>query len=192
MPLSIEQGIKILKQGGVVAFPTETFYGLGADPRNPTAVKRLFEIKKRKGKKPIPLILSSEKNLEEWVIGFGDREKKLIKKYWPGPLTLIFKALPEVSLVLTAGSLKIGVRVSSEPIACQLAEALQGAITATSANLSGEPSLSSAAEVEQGLGKKIDGIVSNKTLNPSKGSTILDVSEKELKLIREGDIPITL
>jgi len=175
----------------VVAFPTETFYGLGGDPKQSKTISRLFEIKKRDGHKPISLILSSEKILKKWVVGIKKREKILIKKYWPGPLTLICRAKKKVSSRLTAGSGKIGVRVSNEPIARKLAEALGGAITATSANFSGEPSISSSRKIRGRLKKEIDGIVSTsktKKLKPSSGSTIVDVTEKELKLIREGDI----
>lgn len=186
--MTIQRAIEILKKGGVVAFPTETFYGLGGDPTNAKTIARLFKIKKRDGTKPIPLILSSEKILQKWVVGIKKREKNLIKKYWPGPLTLICRAKKEVHPQLTAGSGKIGVRVSNEPIARKLAQALGGAITATSANFSGEPSISTANEVLRRLGKKIDGVVSRKKMKPSKGSTIIDVTEKELKLIREGDI----
>ena len=113
----------------MIAYPTETFYGLGGDPRDSRVIKRLFEIKRRDGNKPIPLILSDEKALSKWVIGIKRREKILIKKYWPGALTLVCRARKSVSNRLTAGSGKIAVRVSSEPIARKLAQALGGAET---------------------------------------------------------------
>lgn len=188
--LTIQKALQILKQGGVVAYPTETFYGLGVDPHNKAALEKIFYIKQREREKPISLILSSTHQLKKWVVGLGAREKKLIKEFWPGPLTLVFKAKKSVSPLLTAGTGKIGLRVSPEAHCQKLARGLSGAITATSANLSGNNSRTSASAVAQEMGSRIDGVVSTKTLKKSKGSTILDISTKKIKVLREGEISL--
>ena len=189
--LSVAEAARIVKGGGVVACPTETFYGLAVNPENRSALSRLFRIKKRERRKPILLIIASIGELDRWAVGIGGREKKLIRRFWPGPLTLVMKARSGVSPLLTAGTGKIGVRLSSEPLARRLARLSGGAITGTSANRSGEGPARKGSEVERQLGPVIDGIVSGKSLRSSKGSTILDVSGKKISLLRGGAIPIS-
>lgn len=186
--MTVKEAIKILKKGGVIAYPTETFYGLGVDPKNKRAIEKIFKIKKRERGKPISLIVSSKRQLTRWATGIGDREWKLIKNFWPGPLTLIFRAKKSVSTLLTAGTGKIGIRVSPEGYALKLARGIGGAITATSANLSGQSSCLSFQSVQRKIGTRIDGVVSRKILKKSNGSTILDISDSKSKVLREGEI----
>ncbi len=185
-----QEAVKILKNGGVIAYPTETFYGLGADPRNPEAIKKIFFVKKREHGKPVALILSDSLQIKKWIKGVGKREQRIIKTFWPGPLTLVLKSRKNVSSFLTGGTGKLGIRVSSHVVACRLAKKLGGAITATSANRSGKPACRTGREVERQIGKKIDGIVFSDQLKKSKGSTIIDLSTDKIKVIREGDIPL--
>lgn len=189
--LTLSQAAKIIKRGGVVVYPTETFYGLGADPENKEAVGRIFEIKKREKGKPIIILLSSPCELWKWVRGVGARDEELMRSFWPGPLTLLFTAKKSVSPLLTAGTGKIGVRVSSEKTAVELCRFSGGAITSTSANFSGRKPLVNPEVVWRQLGKKVDGMVGGIKLKPSKGSTILDVSDRIVKVIREGDTPLS-
>lgn len=186
--LTVGEAAKILRNGGVVAYPTETFYGLAARADDPEAVLRIFEIKGREKGKPISILISSSRELKKWVLRVGQREKKLIRRFWPGPLTLVFKAKKRVNPILTGRSGKIGVRVSSNRLARRLSLLAGGAITATSANYSGDLPAMSGADARRLLGKKIDGVVSGKKLGRSKGSTILDGSGNRLKVIREGEI----
>lgn len=188
--LTIDQAVEVLKKGGVVAYPTETFYGLGVLASNPQAIDRLFRIKKREKDKPISILIASVNELQNWASEVGEKAQKLIEAFWPGPLTLVFKACQGVSPELTAKTGKIGLRISSEPNALEMITKLGGALTATSANLSGEKPALTALEVDSQIGTLIDGIVSSKDLNVSKGSTIIDISDKKIQVIREGEIPI--
>ena len=188
--LTVAQGARIIRNGGIVAYPTETFYGLAARADDPVAVSRIFEIKGREKGKPISILISSKRDLRRWVARIGPREKKLIDCFWPGPLTLVFKAKKGVNPVLTGGSGKIGIRISPDRIACNLARLSGGAMTATSANLSGQSPAITGSSVRQKLGKKINGVVSGKKLNRSKGSSILDISSSKIKVIREGMVSV--
>ena len=186
--LSVQHGALLVKKGGVVAFPTESFYGLAALPTSKKSIEKIFKVKERDRGKPISLILSSEKELSKWVKEISPEAQKLIKAFWPGPLTLVFKAKKKVSPVLTAGSGTIAIRVSSHPIAKNLAKKSGGAITATSCNLSGEPPCVSGLSVINKIGTRMDGVIAGGRLYSKKGSTILDTSNKELKVLREGQI----
>ncbi|OGP07306.1 MAG: threonylcarbamoyl-AMP synthase [Deltaproteobacteria bacterium GWA2_45_12] len=204
--LSLDQAARLIKKGGVVAYPTETFYGLGADPKNKKALGRIYRIKGREKGKPVSIIISSLKELQNWVEQPGSSLRKLIKSVWPGRVTFIFKAKKNVNSILTAKTGTIGIRIPPHLKARQLAQKVGGAITATSANLSGLPSCFSAKEVWGQMGDKIDGIVRGRSCKPSKGSTIVDVSHIAVGaplqpeagppledaaplLIRQGDVP---
>lgn len=185
---SVSEAARVVKKGGIVAFPTETFYGLAVDPRNISAIRKIFRAKRREGKKPILLIVSSAREVRRWAVGIGPREKELMRQFWPGPLTLVMKARASVPSLLTAGTGNIGLRLSSEPVARRLAKFSGGAITGTSANISGKKAARTKREVDQQLGALIDGIVSGKELKPTKGSTILDVTGNKPRILREGAI----
>lgn len=186
---TINQAAKILKKGGVVAYPTETSYGLAALASSKKGIERLFQIKGRASKKPISIIIDSVDELSRWATGIGRREKKIIDAFWPGPLTLVFKAKKGVPKALTAGTDRIAIRLSPHAVARRLARMAGGAITATSANRSGEASSFTPHSVKKKLGEYIDGIISTQSLSRSKGSTIIDTSGDQLKVIREGVIP---
>lgn len=188
--ISISEAARIIKNGGVIAFPTETSFGLGVDPTNEEAIQKIFEIKKRDHGKPITLILSSTQHLSKWVLKPNPMEKKLIKNFWPGPLTLLLKKKKSVSNLLSGGSDRLGVRVSSHPVARKLARQIGGAITATSANISGEPSLRSLAVLQKKLGNRIDGVIRNAKIGYKKDSTILYILNNKLNVIREGSISL--
>lgn len=188
--LTIKEAVRILKNGGVIAYPTETFYGLGAKASDRKAVAKIFKIKKRDKGKPISILIGKKHDVYNWADGIGVREKKLIQHFWPGPLTLVFKAKKWVPKELTAGGGKIGIRLSSCQTATKLCKKLGDAITTTSANLSGQSSLRSARKVLVELGNQIDGIVFNRVLKVLKGSTILDISDKKVKVLREGEIAL--
>ena len=136
-PSGIEKAVALLEAGGVIAFPTETFYGLAADAMNEKAIDRIFEIKGRSFNNPIALIITKADDLDLLTDNIPEEAKRLMAEFWPGPLTLVFMASPSVNPRLTAGTGKIGVRISSNPIAQALAAGLGRPITATSANLSG-------------------------------------------------------
>jgi L-threonylcarbamoyladenylate synthase len=185
----IAKAVAVLKMGGVIAFPTETFYGLGVDGQNQEAIKKIFQIKGRDFKQPISIIIGSAGDLQEIVSDPPGIAGKLMQTFWPGPLTLIFKASPSVSPLLTAGTGKIGVRISSHPIANALAEELGHPVTATSANLSGAPECSSADEVIHAIGDLVDLVIDGGPTPGISGSTILNVTTSPPLILREGVIP---
>jgi len=185
----LTEAVRILLAGGVAAFPTETFYGLGADARNEAAVEKIFRIKGRNFRNPIALIVADEREVVPLVEEVPAAAKILMQKLWPGPLTLIFRAAPSVSPRLTGGTGKIGIRVSSHAIARLLAAALSGPLTATSANLSGRPECSSADEVIRTLGDLPDAVIDGGPTPGGSGSTILDVTVSPPQILREGAIP---
>jgi L-threonylcarbamoyladenylate synthase len=187
-PSGIEKAVAILEAGGVVAFPTETFYGLAADAMNEKAVDRLFEIKGRSFNNPIALIISKEDDLDLLTDNVPKEAETLMAAFWPGPLTLVFRASPSVSPRLTAGTGKIGVRISSHPIAQALAAGLGRPVTATSANPSGERECITAEEVRGQMANRQFTIIDGGPTPGGRGSTFLDVTVDPPALLREGAI----
>lgn len=185
---AISRAMEILSSGGIVAFPTESFYGLGVDAANEEAVKQIFKLKLRPMNQPLLLLISSADMLDNYVEEIPDVADKLIEQFWPGGLTIVFKASKSLSPMLTASTGKIGIRLSSHPVANALAESLGKPVTGTSANISGQPACSTAQEVFKALGDKVDLILDGGTTKGGKGSTILDVTVDPPLIIREGMI----
>lgn len=181
------EAVEILKRGGVVAYPTETVYGLGCDATNERAVKKLFSIKGRSEKNPIPILIGSKEDLADYVREIPDVAKRWIEDFWPGPLTLVFRAAPKFPAALLAGTGKVALRVSSHPVAGQLARGLGLPLTTTSANRSGQAPARSADEVRKTL-VGVDAVVEGGELIPSQASTLVDVTEDPPKILREGKI----
>ncbi|MCX5838125.1 MAG: L-threonylcarbamoyladenylate synthase [Deltaproteobacteria bacterium] len=188
----LAEAVRILREGGVVAFPTETFYGLGADARNEAAVEKIFRIKGRNFRNPLPVIVADEGELIPLVEEIPAAATILMQTFWPGPLTLIFRAAPSVSSRLTGGTGKIGIRVSSHPVARFLAAGLAGPLTATSANPSGGAECSSADAVIRVLGDLPEAVIDGGETRGGAGSTILDVTLFPPRILREGAIPRNL
>lgn len=188
-PALISRAATILKEGGVIAYPTETFYGLGAHADDAAAVERIFAIKGRSFSNPISLIVGKDENLAELVREAPPAAEKLMQAFWPGALTLVFHASARINHRLTAGTGKIGIRVSSHPIAAALAKTLAFPITATSANLSGAAECSTAAEVMDRLGEKIAALIDGGRTPGGAGSTVLDMTTDPPAILREGVIP---
>jgi len=187
----IARASRILLQGGIVAFPTETFYGLGADAGKVGALQKVFRIKGREEHKPLLLLLADRTWVPGLVKEIPAEAASLMENFWPGPLTLIFEASPHVPLLLTGGTGKVGLRISSHPVAQALVQKAGRPITGTSANLSGQPSASLAAEVSQSLGRQIDAVLDGGQTVGGLGSTVLDVTGKRPRIIRQGVIPQT-
>lgn len=183
---NLNQAVTVLRQGGVVAFPTETFYGLAVDPFNKDALKKLFSIKKRSLKKPILVLVHNIEQLAILTDHIPEIYSPLIKKYWPGPLTLIFDAGLSVNPLLTGDSGTIGVRISPHPVALQLCKAWGNPVTATSANVSGKHPARNPKEVVDTFGKKIDFIIDGGVTPAQSCSTIVSSKDEDLILIRKG------
>jgi L-threonylcarbamoyladenylate synthase len=184
----LAEAVRILKGGGVVAYPTETFYGLGADARSEAAVERIFLIKRRNFRNPVSVIVDNDREVPPLVEEIPAAGRILMQKFWPGPLTLVFRAAPSVPPLLTGSAGKIGIRVSSHPIALLLAEGLSGPLTATSANLSGEPECKAARGVICALGNHVDAVIDGGRTRGEAGSTILDLTTFPPLILREGAI----
>ena len=188
----LAEAVRVMREGGVVAFPTETFYGLGADARNETAVEKIFRIKGRNFRNPLSVIVANDREVIPLVEEIPAAAKILMQTFWPGPLTLVFRASSSVLPRLTADTGKIGIRVSSHPIARFLAAGLAGPLTATSANPSGGPECSSADAVIRTLGDLPDAVIDGGETPGGAGSTILDVTVFPPRILREGAIPRSL
>ncbi len=182
----LEMAGNIISGGGAVAFPTESFYGLGVDATNEQAVQRLFAIKKRKSDHPVLILIPTREMLDQYVAHVPDIANKLIRQFWPGGVTIVFEAGPNTPTSLTAGTGKIGVRLSSHPIATGLAQIAGLPITGTSANVSGEPACIKAEEVSLSIGKTVDLILDGGETEGGKGSTILDITVNPPRILREG------
>ena len=184
----LTRAVEILANGGIIAYPTETFYGLGTDATNEKAIEKIFAVKGRNFKNPVSLIIGQADDVYPLVQDVPQTAKKLMAAFWPGALTIVFSAADIVSPLLTAGSGKIGLRVSSHPIALGIVQKLKRPLTATSANLSGAPECTRASEVAEQLSNKIDAIIDLGDTPGAKGSTIIDVTCDPPIILREGAI----
>lgn len=184
----IRQAAEVIKKGGLLCFPTETVYALGADAANQKAVKKVFELKKREMDKPMAVFLSGPEELKRFASPINTPARKLMESFWPGPLTLIFKAKTGRLDYLTGREGKLGVRVSSSGLVPMLLNQAQTPITATSANLSGKKEPVSADEVLKCFGGKIDLILDGGSARDYLPSSVVDVSGDVPILIREGRI----
>ena len=178
----------VLLAGGVVAYPTDTFYGLGVDPFNREAVNRIFELKGREKNKPLILLISSRVQLETMVKEITPAHSALIQKFWPGPLTLLFKPGSVIPENVSAGSNRIGIRQPGNTMTRNLISALGQPITAPSANLAGESPPITAKQVQQSFGNRVDLIIDGGTCQGGKPSTVVDAVETPVRLVRHGAI----
>lgn len=187
----LAEAVKILRGGGVVAFPTETFYGLGADARQEAAVEKIFRLKGRNAQNLISVIVDTDREAILLVEEMPAAAQILMQRFWPGPLTMLLRASPAVPPRLTGGTGKIGIRVSSHTVARMLAKGLAGPLTATSANLSGGRECSTAGEVLRAFGESLDAVIDGGNTTGGLGSTILDVTVSPPLVRREGVVSRT-
>jgi len=189
-PLIISEAAFLINKEGVVVFPTETLYGLGVNALNENAIRKVFNIKGRSYENPIPILINKKEGLSEFVSNVPEKAENLIKKFWPGGLTIIFEASPKLPSLLTGNRGKIGIRISNNPIAQELVKQADIPITATSANISGQKGCTTALEVYKSLGNRVDLILDGgKTKNPL-GSTVIDATCTPIKIIREGVVSL--
>jgi L-threonylcarbamoyladenylate synthase len=180
---------EVIARGGVIAFRTDTFYGLGADPFNRSALQRIKQLKGREATKPILVVISHIDQIDRFISKRSKTFDLLAEQFWPGPLTLIGKAALDVPTEITAGTETIGVRLPDDDNVRALARACGGALTATSANPSGQAPARVAEDVERYFGAAVDLIVDGGAARAGRPSTVVDVSGAEPKLIREGAVP---
>lgn len=182
----------LLENGGIIAYPTETFYALGIDPFNTAAIERLFKIKDRELNKPISIIIKDKDMLNDIVENIPPAAESIMTVFWPGPLTIVFNARKYTLNILTANTGKIAVRISSNPITERLLQTINIPLTATSANPSGKKSPVTAEDVEGYFGAGLDMIIDGGILEGKFGSTIIDATDKHLQCLREGDISLKI
>jgi L-threonylcarbamoyladenylate synthase len=187
----LARAAEVLRKGLLVASPTETFYGLGALPRDMAAVDRVFNAKGRPEKMALPLIVGDEESVNLCAREFPQGARRLAAAFWPGPLTLVLPAADDLPPRLLGGGFSVGLRVSPHPIASGLARAVGGPIIATSANLSGQPAPSTAAEVDEFLGDHVALILDGGPTHGSAASTVLDLTADPPRVIRSGAVPLT-
>lgn len=186
--IEIERLAALLRGGGVIAYPTETFYGLGALARDGAALERLARAKGRPEGKPLPLI-AADLAMVEQVAEPGVTARRLAGRFWPGPLTLVLPARAGLPEPITAGTGTVGIRVPGSEVARALCRAAGGPIVSTSANPSGGPPPSSAGELDAALLALIDGVLDAGATPGGQPSTVVRVDGERLTLLREGAVP---
>lgn len=184
-----------LREGKVVAFPTETFYGLACDALNPDAVGAVYTVKQRPYRLPLPVIVGERAQLELIVADIPPLADELADMFWPGPLSIIFPALPEVPDLLTAGTGRIAVRHSSHPGAAELCRVSGLVLSASSANISGIPPVTNPEDLEPDLLRRIAGVyVAEPAPRGDEPSTIVDIladgDKGTVRVLREGAISV--
>jgi L-threonylcarbamoyladenylate synthase len=183
-----EEAVKILRNGGVIAFPTDTVYGLGADAFNTRAVERVYEIKNRPENQQFPLLVADAKQLTTLAEPIPEITWLLARRFWPGGLTLVLSKKDSLPAYLASGP-TIAVRVPNHPVCLALIEGLGNPITGTSANTSGHPAALTADEVRQQLEGKIDLVINGGKCPGGKESTIVDITREPPTILRHGIIP---
>jgi L-threonylcarbamoyladenylate synthase len=184
----IEKAVAILQRGGLVAIPTETVYGLGADAANESAVRAIFRAKSRPETHPLIVHIANREKLTDWACDISPQAIRLADAFWPGPLTLILKKQPHVLDVVTAGQQTIGLRVPAHPVAQSLLTAFGGGVAAPSANQFTHVSPTTAKAVQEELGNQVDLILDGGHCVVGLESTILDMSTDTPRLLRPGMI----
>lgn len=189
---SILQAVDVLQRGGLVAFPTETYYGLAVDPECEPAVAKLFEVKQRQAHKPLLLLIDRREQLADLVFDIPDKYLDLMDKYWPGPLTLVFPARENLSRLLTGDTGTIGIRISPHPMARELIRRLGKPVTATSANVSGGIPAQTAGEVFEMFQEKVDYILDGGATPAGLCSTVVGLEHGNLIILRAGQLDTAL
>lgn len=188
MSAQIEKAAALLRQGDLVAFPTETVYGLGADASNPEAVAKIFAAKGRPADHPLIVHIPGIEHLERWARDIPPTAHALAKAFWPGPLTLILKRQPNVPDAVTGGQDTVGVRVPGHPLALELLRAFNGGVAAPSANRFGHVSPTTAQHVHDELGDAVAMVLDGGPCRVGIESTIVDLTDPQSRILRPGMI----
>lgn len=184
----LNRAARVLQGGGVVAYPTESSYGLGADARNVEACLRIFRIKGRDAHNPLPLLIPHADWLSRWSRAIPPETYRLTRLFWPGALTLVVRAGKDVPEHLVSVQGSVGLRLPRHPVALGLASSLGSPITGTSANLSGRAGITDPAELLRHFEKEIDLLLDGGTTSNDPPSTVVDVSGDGFKILREGPV----
>ena len=186
----IERAVVALRSGGLIALPTETVYGLGADASNDDAVRRVFEVKGRPSDHPLIVHLADGAQLEQWAASVSSTAQLLADAFWPGPLTLLVERSSSVSPVVTGGRPTVGIRVPDHPVALELLRTFGGGVAAPSANRFGRVSPTTAAHVIADLGDDVDVVLDGGPCRVGVESTIVDLTGEMPLVLRAGGVPV--
>jgi len=185
---ALREAAEVVRRGGLIVYPTDTVYGLGCDPLNARAVRRVFEVKGR-GARPLPVLASSIEDIGR-IAELSDAALRLAEAFWPGPLTLVLPRKPVLPSVLTCGLPSVGVRIPGHGFAIELVRACGGLLVGTSANKSGRPPPRTAREALEELGGLVELVIDGGPTPLGIPSTVLDLTGPEPKLLREGPVKI--
>lgn len=176
---------EILQGGGVIAYPTDTIYGLGCHPGADTAIERIYKIKGRESSDPLLLLIDSSKRLNEWCKEIPESAVKLIE-FWPAQLTIVLPVVKGINCKLLRGGSSLGFRVPDSALCREICAAAGGAITSTSINRSGQEPLHSPVQIEQEFAREIDALVDCGPMLSSQPSTIVRCTGSDMEILREG------
>lgn len=186
----LEEAARRLVGGGLVAFPTDTLYGLAAVASQDGAVRRLFEVKGRPPDRPVPLLVASVGDAERVAASIPAAARRLMEACWPGGLTIVLNRNPDFHSAALAGGETVAVRVPAHPVALDLLRRVGEPLTGTSANVSGQPPPTTAAEVHRQLGGRVDLVVDDGPSPGGIGSTVVDCTVDPPRVLREGAVPV--
>lgn len=185
---AIQKASAVIRAGGIVAFPTETFYGIGAHYADEKALGRIYALKQRSAEYALPLLIGSKRQLNLLTPSIHDVAAKMMNRFWPGPLTILFPAKNNLHHFITAGTGKVAVRMPGTSFALRLAQFLEIPFTATSANISGMPSAEQADQVSRYFKNGIDLLIDGGKTSGGQPSTIVDIVNNEVVIVRQGMI----
>ena len=188
-PDQIKEGISVLRNGGIIAFPTDTVYGLGASSRIPKAIEGIYRVKERPYDMALPLLLADENQIDDVARSVPPVARDLIRSFLPGALTIVLYRSEAIPDVVTAGGPTVAVRIPDHPVPRALAGGLGAPIVGTSANISGQPSPITADEVTSQLGDRLDLVIDGGHCPGGQESTVIDVTSPTPLLLRQGAIP---
>jgi len=180
--------VSVISEGGVIGYPTETIYGIGGDATSDRVVQRVNGLKKRDARHPMLMLVGRKSEIHRLVQRISDKAELLMDRLWPGPLTLVFDALPVLPKGVLSEEGRIGVRISSDPVCQALLEVLGRPLISTSANPHGKKPARSAAEVRGYFGTSLDMIIDGGERMGREPSTVLDVTREPPRLVREGAV----
>jgi L-threonylcarbamoyladenylate synthase len=186
----VERAVRVLRAGGLVAFPTETVYGLGADAGNPSALRQLYAVKRRPARHPVIVHLGAAEQVDDWAADVPDAARILASTFWPGPLTMVLRRTARVVDEVTGGRDTVGLRVPAAPLALELLAEFGGGLAAPSANRFGNVSPTTADAVRADLGSDVDEVLDGGPCSVGLESTIVELVGAEPVLLRPGGISV--
>lgn len=184
----IQTAVEILKNGGIVAIPTDTLYGFAANALDEAAVERVFRLKRRSPSQALPLLLADADDIERWAVAIPDAVWPLAERFWPGPLTLVLRRSAAIPDVVCAGGDTVALRVPDHDVPRSIARSLGAPLTGTSANRSGGPGVTSASAVRDEFSGEIELVIDGGSALDGRPSTVLDLSSGQPRILRQGAV----